>query len=53
MPFENLLVQKRDRVGIVIINRPEKMNALNTTTRAGNSSALSKSSKTMKPSASS
>ena len=33
MPFENLLVQKRDRVGIVIINRPEKMNALNTITR--------------------
>jgi len=33
MPYENLLVQKRDRVGIVTINRTEKMNALNAGTR--------------------
>jgi enoyl-CoA hydratase len=29
MPYELILVEKRDRVGLVILNRPEAMNALN------------------------
>ncbi len=33
MPYDNLLVQKRNKVAVVIINRPEKMNALNIPTR--------------------
>ncbi len=33
MTYENLLVQKRDRIAFVIVNRPEKMNALNIRTR--------------------
>src|SRR5215210_8041116 len=33
MSFENLLVEKRGRVAIVTINRPDKMNALNIPTR--------------------
>ncbi len=33
MAYENLLIQKRDRVAIVTVNRPDKMNALNISTR--------------------
>jgi enoyl-CoA hydratase len=29
MPYETLLVEKRDGLGIITINRPEKLNALN------------------------
>ena len=32
-PYETLLVERRDRVAIVTINRPEKRNALNIKTR--------------------
>jgi len=33
MPFENVLVDKRGRIAIVTINRPDKLNALNNATR--------------------
>ena len=33
MEFENLLIEKRGRVAIVTINRPDKLNALNIPTR--------------------
>jgi enoyl-CoA hydratase len=33
MPYETLLLEKRDRVAIVTINRPDKRNALNIKTR--------------------
>src|SRR6185369_7214481 len=33
MAFENLLIEKRGRVAIVTINRPDKLNALNIPTR--------------------
>ena len=33
MSYDNLLVQKRNRVAVVVVNRPEKMNALNVPTR--------------------
>ncbi len=29
MPFEHLLTEKRERLGIITLNRPERMNALN------------------------
>ena len=29
MPFENIIVETRDRVGVVRLNRPQRMNALN------------------------
>lgn len=32
MPFENVLVEKKDRIGRVVINRPAKLNALNVAT---------------------
>jgi enoyl-CoA hydratase len=32
--FENLIVEKRDRVAIIKINRPKKLNALNIATRS-------------------
>jgi enoyl-CoA hydratase len=33
MPYENISVQKRNKVAVVVVNRPEKMNALNIPTR--------------------
>jgi len=33
MPYDHLLVHKRDKVAIVTINRPGKMNSLNAATR--------------------
>jgi enoyl-CoA hydratase len=33
MPFENVLLEKRGRVAIITVNRPEKLNALNVATR--------------------
>jgi enoyl-CoA hydratase len=33
MAFENVLIEKRGRIAIVTVNRPDKLNALNTTTR--------------------
>ncbi len=33
MRYENLLVERRDGIGFVTVNRPEKMNALNIQTR--------------------
>lgn len=33
MPFENLLLQKRERIALLTVNRPEKMNALDVRTR--------------------
>lgn len=32
MPYQNLLYEKRDRIGYITINRPEKLNALNAAT---------------------
>ncbi len=40
MSYDNLLVQRRERVAFLIINRPEKMNALNICTRREIPSAL-------------
>ena len=33
MALENVLIEKRGRVAIVTVNRPDKLNALNTPTR--------------------
>jgi enoyl-CoA hydratase len=33
MELENVLVEKRGRVGVIIVNRPDKLNALNSGTR--------------------
>lgn len=33
MAFENVLIEKRERIAIVTINRPDKLNALNIATR--------------------
>jgi enoyl-CoA hydratase len=38
--YETILVERRDRVAIVIINRPEKRNALNIQTRAEGAAIL-------------
>src|SRR2546430_2663791 len=38
--YENILVERRDRVAIVTINRPEKRNALNIQTRAEGAAIL-------------
>ena len=29
MSFENILIETRDRVGVIRLNRPQRMNALN------------------------
>jgi enoyl-CoA hydratase len=34
MTFENLILEKRGRVAVITINRPEKLNALNISTRS-------------------
>jgi enoyl-CoA hydratase len=33
MPFENVLIEKRGRIAIITVNRPDKLNALNIATR--------------------
>src|SRR5260370_7155369 len=33
MPLENVLIEKRGRIAVVTINRPDKLNALNIATR--------------------
>jgi len=38
--YETILVERRDRVAIITINRPEKRNALNIQTRAEGAAAL-------------
>src|SRR3982751_207631 len=38
--FETLLIERRDRVAIITINRPEKRNALNIQTREEGAAAL-------------
>ena len=38
--YENVLVERRERVAIITINRPEKRNALNIQTRAEGAAAL-------------
>ena len=38
--YESILVERRDRVAIITINRPEKRNALNIQTRAEGAAAL-------------
>src|SRR5436305_7265301 len=38
--YETILVERRDRVAIVTINRPEKRNALNIQTRAEGAAVL-------------
>ena len=38
--YETLLVERRDRVAVITINRPEKLNALNIKTRAEGAAAL-------------
>lgn len=42
MELENVLVEKRGRVGIIIVNRPDKLNALNSATRRDILTALDK-----------
>jgi len=39
-PYESILIERRDRVAIITINRPEKRNALNIQTRAEGAAAL-------------
>lgn len=39
-PYETILVERRERVAIITINRPEKRNALNIQTRAEGAAAL-------------
>ena len=41
-PFETLLVERRDRVALITINRPEKRNALNIKTREEGARVLEK-----------
>src|SRR5256886_5083002 len=41
--YETILVERRDRVAIITINRPEKRNALNIQTRAEGAAALDES----------
>lgn len=38
--YETLLIEKRDRVAIITINRPDKLNALNIQTRSEGAAAL-------------
>src|ERR1700736_918417 len=38
--YETILVERRDRVAIITINRPEKRNALNIQTRAEGAAVL-------------
>jgi enoyl-CoA hydratase len=38
--YETLLVERRDRVAVITINRPQKLNALNIQTRAEGAAAL-------------
>src|SRR4028119_1974365 len=38
--YETLLIERRERVAIITINRPEKRNALNIQTRAEGAAAL-------------
>ena len=38
--YESILIERRDRVAIITINRPEKRNALNIQTRAEGAAAL-------------
>ncbi|MEW6125476.1 MAG: enoyl-CoA hydratase-related protein [Acidobacteriota bacterium] len=42
MELENVLVEKRGRVGVIIVNRPDKLNALNSATRRDILTALDK-----------
>ena len=30
MPFETILIEKRDKIGILTLNRPQKFNTFNT-----------------------
>ena len=39
-PYETLLVERRGRVAVITINRPQKLNALNIQTRAEGAAAL-------------
>ena len=39
-PYESILIERRDRVATITINRPEKRNALNIQTRAEGAAAL-------------
>src|SRR5918993_3950454 len=38
--YETLLIERRDRVAVITINRPQKLNALNIQTRAEGAAAL-------------
>src|SRR5215813_9150428 len=40
MALENVLIEKRDRIAIMTINRPDKLNALNSATRSDILAAL-------------
>jgi enoyl-CoA hydratase len=42
MELENVLIEKRGRVAVITVNRPDKLNALNTPTRRDILSALDK-----------